>query len=83
MDKYLKSKVGPVIVTQKKFLTLSDAKFVMILPVFENLKKSFVLGLIIIKVNTNLFEKESRKYHRSVVIHTLFKITLEVLMIGK
>ena len=36
----------------------------------ERLKQSFVIGLMIIKVNTPLFEKENRTYHRSVFIHT-------------
>ena len=33
----------------------------MILPMLEKLKQSFVFGLIIMKVNTDLFEKENRK----------------------
>ena len=41
----------------------------MILPMLENLKQSFVFGLITIKVNTNLFEKEKRMYQRRVFIH--------------
>ena len=49
----------------------------------EKLKQSFVFVLIIIKVNTNLFEKENRMYDRSVFIHSIFKIATEVLMIGK
>ena len=81
--KYLKFKVGPLTVTQKRFFTFWDVKFVMILPMLEKLKQSFVFGLIIIKVNTDLFEKENRTYHRSVFIHTIFKIAIEVLMIGK
>ena len=36
----------------------------------EKLKQSFFFGLIIIKVNTNLFENEKKMYHRSVFIHT-------------
>ena len=55
----------------------------MIRHLLEKLKQSFVFGLIIIKVNTDLFEKENRTYHRSVFIHTIFKIAIEVLMIGK
>ena len=55
----------------------------MILPMLEKLKQSFVFGLIIIKVNTDLLEKKNRMYHRSVFIHTIFKIAIEVLMIGK
>ena len=39
----------------------------------EKLKQSFVFGLIIIKVNTDLFENENRMYHRSFFIHTKFK----------
>ena len=31
----------------------------MILPMLEKLKQSFVLGLVIIKVNTDLFEKKN------------------------
>ena len=83
MGKFLKFKVGPLTVTQKKFFTFRDAKLVMILPMLEKLKQSFVFGLIIIKVNTDLFEKENRTYHRRVFIHTIFKIAIEVLMIGK
>ena len=49
----------------------------------EKLKQSFAFGLIIIKVNTDLFEKENRTYHRSIFINTIFKIAIEVLMIGK
>ena len=55
----------------------------MILPMLEKLKQSFVFVLIIIKVNTDLFKKESRTYHRNVSIHTIFKIAIEILMIGK
>ena len=80
MGKFLKFKVGPLTVTQKKFFTFRDAKLVMILPMLEKLKQSFVFGLIIIKVNTDLFEKENRTYHRSVFIYTIFKIAIEVLM---
>ena len=83
MGKYLKFKVGPLTVIQKRFFTFLDAKFVMILLILEKLKQSFVFGLIIIKVNTDLFEKENRMYHRSVFIHTIFKTATEVLMIGK
>ena len=80
---FVKFKVDPLTVTQKKFFTFWDAKFVMILPMLEKLKQSFLFGLIIIKVNTDLFEKQNRMYHRSVFIHTIFKIVTEVLMIGK
>ena len=83
MEKYLKFKVGPLTVTLKRFFTFLDAKFVMILPMLEKLKQSFVFGSIIIKVNTDPFRKENRTYHRSVFIHTIFKIATEVLMIGK
>ena len=55
----------------------------MILAMFEKLKQSFVFGLIMIKVITDRFEKENRTYRRSVFIHTIFKIAIEVLMIGK
>ena len=55
----------------------------MILPMLEKLKQSFIFGFIIIKVNTDLFEKENRTYHRSVFIHAIFEIAIEVLMIGK
>ena len=44
---------------------------------------SFVFGPTIIKVNTDLFEKENKTYHRSVFIHTILKIATEVLTIGK
>ena len=59
MGKYLKFKLSPLTVTQKRFFTFGDGKFVMILPMLEKLKQSFVLGLIIIKVNTDLFEKKN------------------------
>ena len=62
---------------------LRITKFVMILPILGKLKQSFVFGLIIIKVNTDLFEKENRMYQRNVFIHTIFRIVTEVLMIGK
>ena len=43
-------------------------------------KTKFCFRFIIIKVNTDLFEKENRTYHRSVFIYTIFKIAIEVLM---
>ena len=56
----------------------------MILAMLEKLEQCFVFGLIIIKVRTDLFEKENRTYHdRSVFIHTTFKIAIDVLIIGK
>ena len=64
--KYLKFKVGHLTVTQKKFFTFWNAKFGMILPVLERLKQSFTLSFIITKINTDLFGKENRMYHRSV-----------------
>ena len=74
---------GPLTITQKRFFTFWDAKFMTILPMLEKLKQSFVFGLIIITVNTYLIVKEKRMYRRSVFIHTMFKIATEVLMIGK
>ena len=55
---------------------------VMILPMLERLKQSSAFGLIIMKGNTDLFEKENRMYHKSVFIHTMYKISIKVL-IGK
>ena len=52
----------------------------MILPMLERLKQTSVFGLMIIKVNTVLFEKENKMYQKSVFIHT---IATKVLMIGK
>ena len=78
-----KFKVDPLTVTQKKLFPFWDAKFVMILAMLERLKQSSAFGLIIIKVNTNLFEKENRMHHKSVFIHTMYKIATKVLMIGK
>ena len=49
----------------------------------ETLKQISAFGLKIIKVNTNFLEKESRMYHKSVFIHTMYKIATKVLMIGK
>ena len=37
----------------------------------------------IIKVKTDLFEKKNRMYHRSDLIHTMFKIATEVFMVVK
>ena len=56
---------------------------VMILPMLEKLKQTFVFGLIIIKVNTNFFKEEKGVYHGNVFIHTIFKIAKEILMIAK
>ena len=53
----------------------------MILPKLKGLKQSSVFGLP--TKNTDLFEKENRMYHKSVFIHTMFKIATKVLMIGK
>ena len=80
---YLKFKVDPLTVTQKKFFIFWDAKFVMILSMLEKIKESSAFGLIIINVNTDLFEKENRMYHKSVFIHTMYDIATKVLMIGK
>ena len=55
----------------------------MILPMLERLKQSSAFCLIIIKVNTNLSEKENRMYHKNVFIHIMHKIATKVLMIGK
>ena len=52
----------------------------MILPM-GRLKQIFVFSLIIIKVNTGLFEKENRIYHRSAFIHAMFKIATKVMMV--
>ena len=56
---------------------------VMILPMLEKLKQTFVFGLIIIKVNINFFKGEKGMYHGNVFIHTIFKIAKEILMIAK
>ena len=55
----------------------------MILSILERLKQSSVFGFIILKVNTDLLEKENRMYHRSDFIHLTFKIATNLLMIGK
>ena len=57
VGKYLKFKVAHLTVTQKRFFASWDAKFVIILPMLEKLKESFISGLIIIKANTDLFKK--------------------------
>ena len=67
----------------EKVLYLLRYKFVMILPMFEKLKQSLIFGIIVIKVNTDLFKKKKRMCYRSAFIHTIFKIAKEVLMIGK
>ena len=74
---------GPLYCNLEKGLYLLRCRIYMILPMLGKQKQSFVFGLIIIKVNTDLFEKEKRMYHRGVFIHTIFKIVTEVLMIGK
>ena len=66
--------------SNSRFSISWDAKFVMILPMFEKLKQSFIFGSITIKVNTDILEKGNRTYHRSVFIS---KIVIEILMIGK
>ena len=76
------SGVWPLTVTQKRFFTFWNVKFVMILPMLEKLKQSFFFGLIVIKVNTDLFKKENRTYHRSVSMHTIFKIAIEIWWLG-
>ena len=81
-EKYLKFKVDPLTVTQKKFFTFCDAKFVMIHPMLRKLKQTSAFSLTIIKGNANLFEKENRMYHKSVFIHSMYKIVAKVLMIG-
>ena len=81
--KYLKFNVDPLTVTQKMSFTFWGAKFVMTLPMLEMIKHSSVLNLIIIKVNTNLFEKKNRMYHKSDFIHTIYKIATKVMIIGK
>ena len=68
---------------KKKFFTSWDAKFVMALFMLERLKQSFISDLKTIKVNNDLLEKENRMSHKHVFIHTMFKITIKVLMIGK
>ena len=75
--------MDPLTDTQKRFFTFLDAKLVTILPMFKKLTQSFVFGLIIIKVNTDLFKKEDRMYYRIVFFHTISKIATEVLTIGK
>ena len=55
----------------------------MILPMLEKLKQTFVFSLVIINVNTDLFENENITYHKSAFIHNIFKIAIEVLIIGK
>ena len=81
--KRLKLKVDPLTVTQKMSFTFWGAKFVKTLPMLEMLKHSSVFNLIIIKVNTNLFEKKSRMYHKSVFVHTMYKIASKVMIIEK
>ena len=71
VGKFLKIKLGLLTVTQKKFFTFWDATFLMILAMLERLERSFVFDLTNMKVNTNLFEKENKMYHRSVFIHTM------------
>ena len=60
--------------SEKVLYFLRCAKFVMILPMLEKLKQTFVFSLVIINVNTDLFENENITYHKSAFIHTIFKI---------
>ena len=74
---------GPLNCNSEKVLYLLRCKICDDSSCLEKLKQSFVFGLIIIKVNIDLFEKENRAYHRTAFIHTIFKIAIEILMIGK
>ena len=49
----------------------------MILPMLGRLE-SPTFGLIIIKANTDLFEKENRMNYKIVFIHTIYKIAAKV-----
>ena len=73
---------GKVFKIQSGPLSCNSEK-VLYLLLLEKVKQSVVFGLIILKVNTDLLEKEHRTYHRFVFIHTIFKIAIEALMIGK
>ena len=79
----LKIQSGTLNCDSKTFLFNWNTKFLMVVYMFETLKKSSTFGLIIITVNTNLFEKPNRMYHRSFFINTIFKIASKSLMIGK
>ena len=73
---------GPLTVTEKTFFNFWEENFVMILPMLEKLKETFVFGLIIIKVNTDLIRKENNVPQKG--FHSRYiQIAIEVLMIGK
>ena len=74
---------GALKCNSEKVLYLLRCKIFDDIPMLVKLKKSFVFALIIIKVNTDLHGKENKTYHRSVFIHTIFKIAIEVMNIGK
>ena len=55
----------------------------MLLSMLERLKQSFALGLVIIKVKSDLSEKENIMYHRNVfILHMMLRIITKVLIIG-
>ena len=80
--KYLTFNVEPLTVTQKKFITFRDAKSVMILVRLERLKQSSTFGLIIIKVNTNLFREGKQNIPQKHFHSHYVQDCLKVLTIG-
>ena len=78
-----KTQIGPLNCKSKKTLYHLRYKICGDSPYFGKARKKFGRGLLIIKVNTDLVEKENKMYHRSVFIYTIFKIATEVLKIGK
>ena len=74
---------GPLNCNSEKVLYLLRCKICDDTPYVGKAKTKFHFRLNIYKKNSDLFEKENRMYHRSVLILTIFKIATEVLMIGK
>ena len=53
----------------------------MLLFMLERLKQSFALDLVIIKVKSDLSEKENIMYHRNVFTHIVFRIVIKRLIL--
>ena len=74
---------GPLNCNSEKVLYLLRCTICDDTPYIGKAKTKFRLRLNNYKSKHDLFEKENGTYHRSVSIHTIFKIAIEVLMTGK
>ena len=78
----IKIQSGPLNCNSEKVLYLLRCKICDDTPYVGKAKTKFRLRFNNYKSKHRFFEKENRTYHRSVFIHTIFKIAIEVLMIG-